>query len=168
MSKDALENQFNVEIKGLRMPRLREVDSEEVKKAGFEYNSSVNPTLLPGRYNKLQVSKRFFNENGLWQIPTAVSWFRIPLFWLSFHNFPLWIYKFLLAKCVKSTKYAALYFHPWEFTDLHQKEFNFPAYVMRNSGEEMIQRFDELLKFINEKGWKTGLYRDLIQNESKK
>ena len=139
MSKEAIENQFNVEIKGLRMPRMREV-----------------------------VSKRFFNENGLWQIPTAVSWFRIPLFWLSFHNFPLWIYKFLLAKCIKSTKYAALYFHPWEFTDLHQKEFNFPAYVMRNSGKEMIQRFDELLKFINEKGWKTGLYRDLIQNESKK
>mgnify|MGYP000931922294 CR=1 FL=1 len=27
---------------------------------------------------------------------------------------------------------------------------------------------DFLLKFINEKGWKTGLYRDLIQNESKK
>ena len=168
MSKEALENQFNVEIKGLRMPRMREVDSEEVKKAGFEYNSSVNPTLLPGRYNKLHVSKRFFNENGLWQIPAAVSWFRIPLFWLSFHNFPLWIYKFLLAKCMKSMRYAALYFHPWEFTDLHQKEFNFPAYVMRNSGKEMIQRFDELLKFINEKGWKTGLYRDLIQNESKK
>ena len=39
---------------------------------------------------------------------------------------------------------------------------------MRNSGKEMIQRFDELLKFINKKGWKTGLYRDLIQNESKK
>ena len=69
---------------------------------------------------------------------------------------------------MKSMRYAALYFHPWEFTDLYQKEFNFPAYVMRNSGEEMIQRFDELLKFINEKGWKTGLYRDLIQNESKK
>ena len=46
MSKEALENQFNVEIKGLRMPRMREVDSEEVKKAGFKYNSSVNPTLF--------------------------------------------------------------------------------------------------------------------------
>ena len=146
------------------MPRMLEVSAEEVKKAGYRYNSSVNPTFLPGRYNKLHVPKRFFNENGLWQIPAAVSWFRFPLFWLSFHNLPLWLYRFLLKRSVKSIGYAALYFHPWEFTDLHQKEFNFPAYVMRNSGEKMIARFDSLLTFIKQQRWKTGLYKEMITN----
>ena len=154
-SKEALEQQFGVTVEGLRMPRMLEVSAEEVKKAGYRYNSSVNPTFLPGRYNKLHVPKRFFNENGLWQIPAAVSWFRFPLFWLSFHNLPLWLYRFLLKRSVKSIGYAALYFHPWEFTDLHQKEFNFPAYVMRNSGEKMIARFDSLLTFIKQQVWKT-------------
>ncbi|WP_423899887.1 polysaccharide deacetylase family protein [Capnocytophaga leadbetteri] len=163
-SKEALEQQFGVTVEGLRMPRMLEVSAEEVKKAGYRYNSSVNPTFLPGRYNKLHVPKRFFNENGLWQIPTAVSWFRFPLFWLSFHNLPLWLYRFLLKRSVKSIGYAALYFHPWEFTDLHQKEFNFPAYVMRNSGEKMIARFDSLLTFIKQQGWKTGLYKEMITN----
>lgn len=163
-SKEALEQQFEVTVEGLRMPRMLEVSAEEVKKAGYRYNSSVNPTFLPGRYNKLHVPKRFFNENGLWQIPAAVSWFRFPLFWLSFHNLPLWLYKFLLKRSVKSIGYAALYFHPWEFTDLHQKEFNFPAYVMRNSGEKMIARFDSLLTFIKQQGWKTGLYKEMITN----
>ena len=163
-SKEALEQQFGVPVEGLRMPRMLEVSAEEVKKAGYRYNSSVNPTFLPGRYNKLHVPKRFFNENGLWQIPAAVSWFRFPLFWLSFHNLPLWLYKFLLKRSVKSIGYAALYFHPWEFTDLHQKEFNFPAYVMRNSGEKMIARFDSLLTFIKQQGWKTGLYKEMITN----
>ena len=163
-SKEALEQQFGVTVEGLRMPRMLEVSAEEVKKAGYRYNSSVNPTFLPGRYNKLHVPKRLFNENGLWQIPTAVSWFRFPLFWLSFHNLPLWLYKFLLKRSVKSIGYAALYFHPWEFTDLHQKEFNFPAYVMRNSGEKMIARFDSLLTFIKQQGWKTGLYKEIITN----
>ena len=163
-SKEALEQQFGVTVEGLRMPRMLEVSAEEVKKADYRYNSSVNPTFLPGRYNKLHVPKRFFNENGLWQIPTAVSWFRFPLFWLSFHNLPLWLYKFLLKRSVKSIGYAALYFHPWEFTDLHQKEFNFPAYVMRNSGEKMIARFDSLLTFIKQQGWKTGLYKEMITN----
>ena len=61
--------------------------------------------------------------------------------------------------------YATLYFHPWEFTNLHQKEFNFPAYVMRNSGEQMIERFDQLLQYIDKKGWKTSLYKQLtIEN----
>ena len=163
-SKEALEQQFGVTVEGLRMPRMLEVSAEEVKKAGYSYNSSVNPTFLPGRYNKLHVPKRFFNENGLWQIPAAVSWFRFPLFWLSFHNLPLWLYRFLLKRSVKSIGYAALYFHPWEFTDLHQKEFNFPAYVMRNSGEKMIARFDSLLTFIKQQGWKTGLYKEMITN----
>ena len=163
-SKEALEQQFGVTVEGLRMPRMLEVSAEEVKKAGYRYNSSVNPTFLPGRYNKLHVPKRLFNENGLWQIPAAVSWFRFPLFWLSFHNLPLWLYKFLLKRSVKSIGYAALYFHPWEFTDLHQKEFNFPAYVMRNSGEKMIARFDILLTFIKHQGWKTGLYKEMITN----
>ena len=163
-SKEALEQQFGVTVEGLRMPRMLEVSAEEVKKAGYRYNSSVNPTFLPGRYNKLHVPKPFFNENGLWQIPAAVSWFRFPLFWLSFHNLPLWLYSFLLKRSVKSIGYAALYFHPWEFTDLHQKEFNFPAYVMRNSGEKMIARFDSLLTFIKQQGWKTGLYKEMITN----
>jgi len=163
-SKEALEQQFGVTVEGLRMPRMLEVSAEEVKKAGYRYNSSVNPTFLPGRYNKLHVPKRLFNENGLWQIPTAVSWFRFPLFWLSFHNLPLWLYRFLLKRSVKSIGYAALYFHPWEFTDLHPKEFNFPAYVMRNSGEKMIARFDSLLTFIKQQGWKTGLYKEMITN----
>ena len=163
-SKEALEQQFEVTVEGLRMPRMLEVSAEEVKKAGYRYNSSVNPTFLPGRYNKLHVPKHFFNENGLWQIPAAVSWFRFPLFWLSFHNLPLWLYRFLLKRSVKSIVYAALYFHPWEFTDLHQREFNFPAYVMRNSGEKMIARFDSLLTFIKQQGWKTGLYKEMITN----
>lgn len=163
-SKEALEQQFGVTVEGLRMPRMLEVSAQEVKKAGYRYNSSVNPTFLPGRYNKLHVPKRFFNENGLWQIPAAVSWFRFPLFWLSFHNLPLWLYRFLLKRSLKSIGYAALYFHPWEFTDLHQKEFNFPAYVMRNSGEKMIARFDSLLTFIKQQGWKTGLYKEMITN----
>ena len=163
-SKEALEQQFGVPVEGLRMPRMLEVSAEEVKKAGYSYNSSVNPTFLPGRYNKLHVPKRFFNENGLWQIPAAVSWFRFPLFWLSFHNLPLWLYRFLLKRSVKSIGYAALYFHPWEFTDLHQKEFNFPAYVKRNTGEKMIARFDSLLTFIKQQGWKTGLYKEMITN----
>ena len=163
-SKKALEQQFEVTVEGLRMPRMLEVSAEEVKKAGYRYNSSVNPTFLPGRYNKLHIPKHFFNENGLWQIPAAVSWFRFPLFWLSFHNLPLWLYRFLLKRSVKSIGYAVLYFHPWEFTDLHQKEFNFPAYVMRNSGEKMIARFDSLLTFIKQQGWKTGLYKEMITN----
>ena len=58
--------------------------------------------------------------------------------------------------------YATLYFHPWEYTDLNKKEFNFPSYVMRNSGNKMVTRFENLLQYIQQKGWKTALYKDLV------
>ena len=162
-SKEALETEFGVTIEGLRMPRMLEVAATDVKQAGYLYNSSINPTFLPGRYNKLHVPRTMFIEEGLWQIPTGVSPWRIPLFWLSFHNFPLWYYKHLLSRTVGSLGYAALYFHPWEFTDLHQKEFNFPLYVMRNTGDAMIARFDKLLSFAKEKNWKVERYKKLIE-----
>lgn len=168
LSRKTLEQEFHTPVVGLRMPRMRDIPAEEVKKAGYFYNSSVNPTILPGRYNKSHIPKRFYKEKDLWQIPTAVSLLRFPLFWLSFHNFPLIIYNILLSQCIKSTGYATLYFHPWEFTNLHHKEFNFPHYVKRNTGDKMIAKFEKLLIYINKKGWKTALYQDLIKNESSK
>ena len=36
---------------------------------------------------------------------------------------------------------------------------------MKNSGKEMIERFENLLKFIHKNNWKTGLYRDLLHQK---
>jgi hypothetical protein len=35
------------------MAGLQPVDDAEIEKAGYEYNSSMNPTYIPGRYNNL-------------------------------------------------------------------------------------------------------------------
>lgn len=162
-SKEFLEENFGVEVFGLRMPRLADVPADAVLEAGYWYNSSINPTFLPGRYNHLNVSKTIFYEGKLLQIPVAVSpLFRVPLFWLAFHNFPLGLYYFLLKRTLKYRRYATLYFHPWEFTDLHQKEFNFPSYVMKNTGKKMVNRFENLLKFVEKNHFEFGLYREFL------
>lgn len=161
-SKQYLEREFNTPIFGLRMPRMAEVCSVEVKKAGYEYNSSVNPTILPGRYNQLKTPKTIFKQNDLWQIPAGVSpVLRIPLFWLSFHHFPQWFFNFLLKRTLKQRGYATLYFHPWEFSEIEGK-FNLPWYATKNSGETMVFRFENLLKYIKKHHWKTELYKDLL------
>ena len=101
-SREKLTELFNTRITGLRMPRMMKVDEKEVEKAGYSYNSSVNPTFLPGRYNNLKVSRTHFKEGKVLQIPASVSPnFRIPLFWLSFHNFPLNFYKKLAKDVLK-------------------------------------------------------------------
>ena len=38
---------------------------------------------------------------------------------------------------------------------------------MRNSGEQMCDRFEKLLQFIQKKDWKTGIYKNLIAEQRK-
>ncbi len=164
LSKQKLEQITNTEVVGLRMPRMYPVDNQEVFKAGYTYNTSLNPTYLPGRYNNFNKPRTYFKEHNVWQIPASVSpILRFPLFWLSFHNLPLSIYKWLCKITLKKDKYLNLYFHPWEFTDLNQKEkYGFPNYISKNSGDKMTDRLDNLLSWMNEKEYKFGVFKDLI------
>jgi hypothetical protein len=132
---------------------MKPVDKNEITKAGYFYNSSINPTWLPGRYNNLSKPRKFYKEDGTWQIPASVSpVLRFPLFWLSFHNLPLNVYQWLAERTHKKDGYLNIYFHPWEFTELgDQSRFGFPGYVSRNSGRKMIERMDSFLRYLKQK-----------------
>jgi peptidoglycan/xylan/chitin deacetylase (PgdA/CDA1 family) len=164
-SKNALTELFGSEIYGFRMPRMMPVDEKEIANAGYEYNSSINPTWLPGRYNNLKISRTYFKKEGVWQLPASVSPLRIPLFWLSFHNFPLWFYQKLSKRAYQKDGYVNSYFHPWEFTDLNKKEaYGFPGYVSKNTGQEMVNRFDQFLTWINHQGYPNGTIHEFISS----
>jgi hypothetical protein len=130
------------------------VDEQEIKNAGYVYNSSINPTFLPGRYNNLDKPRTTFYDKGVFQIPASVSpLLRIPLFWLSFHNFPLLFYTYLCQKTLKKDGYLNIYFHPWEFTDLNDKDrFGFPGYVVKNTGKKMSERMEKFIKGFTRRG----------------
>jgi len=154
-SKDALEKLTGQTVKGYRMARMMPVDEKEIYKAGYQYNSSINPTYLPGRYNNFSKSRRWFYQDGVLQLPSSVSpLVRFPLFWLSFHNLPMGLLKWL-CKCTHNKDgYLNLYFHPWEFTDLKQPErFGFPGYVMKNTGVDFEKRLDEFIGWAQKQGF---------------
>jgi len=167
-SKQKLEELFGAEVYGFRMPRMMPVSEAEIEQAGYVYNSSINPTFLPGRYNNLHIPRTYFKQGSVWQLPASVSpIFRIPLFWLSFHNFPLWYYKHLFNKAYQKDGYINIYFHPWEFTNLEDKErFGFPSYVSKNSGVKMIDRMDQLMLWIKQKNLPTSTIINFINTIS--
>ena len=76
-------------------------------------------------------------------VPLGVSGvspiFRIPLFWLSFHNFPLFFYKKLAIDVLKKDGYLNIYFHPWEFSDIKNKKFKLPGFTTKNTGTKWFQ-----------------------------
>lgn len=163
-SRLALEKLSGVQVRGYRMARMMPVDEQEIASAGYTYNSSINPTWLPGRYNNRHISRTYFMQSGVVQLPASVSPIsRFPLFWLSFHNLPFWFYTHLAKRAYQADGYLNIYFHPWEFTDLHDKErFGFPSYVSRNTGPDMVRRMDKLMQWINRKNWSSATISEFI------
>lgn len=154
-SRLKLEEISGQKVNGLRMPRMRPVDMQEVSKAGYSYDSSVNPTWLPGRYNNFHLPRTVYTDNGMTRIPASVSpVLRIPLFWLSFKNFPYNIFKALVRQTLSKDGYVCLYFHPWEFTDITQ--YGLPSYTRRLCGEPLLNRLDRLIGDLKKEAVFTG------------
>jgi peptidoglycan/xylan/chitin deacetylase (PgdA/CDA1 family) len=164
-SKKKLEELSKTEVIGFRMPRMQPVDEKEIFKAGYIYNSSINPTFLPGRYNNLDKPRTYFKQDNVLQIPASVTpIFRFPLFWLSFHNLPLWLYKTLARWTLKTDGYLNIYFHPWEFTDLDNKEsYNFPNYVSKNSGDKMTERLERFIQSFKNESIQFGTFKMFLK-----
>ena len=143
-SRVLLQNITGQKIEGFRMPRMMPINTDWLKEAGYSYDASINPTYMPGRYNNLNLPRKIYLESDLPRLPCSVSPnLRIPLFWLSFKNFPYRVYKNLAIQTLKKDGYLSLYFHPWEFTDL--SKFNLPFYIKRISGNELQQKLNKLI-----------------------
>ncbi len=150
-SKLVLEEISESKVEGLRMPRMRKVSLEAVKQAGYFYDSSVHPTLLPGRYNNLDKPRTLYREDGLLRLPASVSpTFRIPLFWLALKNFPFAIYKRIAQQTLAKDGYLCLYYHPWEFTNLIHA--GIPKYTRTIDGAAFIERLEQLIVFLKREG----------------
>jgi peptidoglycan/xylan/chitin deacetylase (PgdA/CDA1 family) len=147
LSKEILESIIKKPLYGFRMARLAPVDDSDIEKAGYAYNSSLNPTWIPGRYNHSRKPRSPFFNGNLLNIPTSVTpFFRVPLFWLSFKNFPLWFSKSLMLRTLKYDGFLSLYFHPWEFVEINV--YGLPWFISRMSGKDMMERLDYAINVL--------------------
>ncbi|HZX73761.1 MAG TPA: polysaccharide deacetylase family protein [Cyclobacteriaceae bacterium] len=153
-SKMELEKMTGKTIKGYRMARMMPVSDEIIRKSGYKYNTSLNPTWIPGRYNNFSRPRTYFMEQNVLQLPASVTpIFRFPLFWISFHVLPMWLYLLLCRWTLRHDRYLNLYFHPWEYVDLSSnKQFELPFYITKNSGEPLVSRLDKLIQHFKAKG----------------
>jgi hypothetical protein len=152
-SKLDLETITGKPVNGFRMPRFQKINKTRIKEAGYYYDSSINPTFIPGRYNNLFAQRKLYidSKSNLIEIPVSVSpIIRFPLFWLSFKNIPLPIYFHLCKQTIKKDSYLSLYFHPWEFAEL--ESFDIPKYIKTLSGVFLSERFETFILKLRETG----------------
>lgn len=147
-SRIRLEEITQQKVTGLRMPRMRPVLMKDVLAAGYSYDSSINPTWLPGRYNNFHLPRTGYTEAGIQRIPASVSpGIRVPLFWLSFKNMPYSWYLKLCRQTISKDGYLCLYFHPWEFTPI--QSYGLPSYTTRWCGTALVERLTRLIKDLS-------------------
>ena len=164
-SKEALENLTGVTIQGYRQARMMPVSEKAISEAGYVYNSSLNPTFIPGRYMNLSTPRTSFMKEGVLQIPSSVTpLFRFPLFWLSCHNLPASLYRWLCGYTHRHDGYLVTYFHPWEFYPLSKHpEWKLPFIIRNHSGEDMLKRLNDFIVYFKKKNVLFSTYSEFAQ-----
>lgn len=162
-SRQRLSEIIEKPITGLRMPRMRQVPISHIQEAGYQYDASIHPIWLPGRYNHLNKPRTIFKEQQVVRIPASVSPnFRIPLFWLSFKNFPYAFYLKLALQTLRKDGYLSLYFHPWEFTNI--ETYGLPTYTTKGSDNELLEKLSKLLYELKNHAVFTTMH-DFLKND---
>ncbi|MCH5307601.1 MAG: polysaccharide deacetylase family protein [Prevotella sp.] len=170
LSKQIVERVIGRQVYGYRQPRMFPVSDEEIARAGYRYNSSLNPAFIPGRYMHITAPRTWFMKGDVMQIPASVTpWLRFPLFWLSLHNLPERIYHALVRRTLRHDGYFVTYFHPWEFYDLQaHPEYKMPFIIRNHSGKELMQRLDNLIKMFKQQGHKFVTFNEFVENPIRK
>ena len=165
VSKQIVERVTGRQVYGYRQPRMFPVSDSEIEKAGYRYNSSLNPAFIPGRYMHLTDPRTWFMKGGVMQIPASVTpWIRFPLFWLALHNLPESLYHWMVCRTLNHDGYFVTYFHPWEFYPLGEHpEWNIPYIIRHHTGEEMRKRLDRMIGWFKKEGASFITYNEYTQ-----
>ena len=168
VSKEIVERVCGLTVTGYRQPRMFPVLDSEIKRVGYKYNSSLNPAFIPGRYMNLDTPRTWFVKDGVMQIPASVTpLVRFPLFWLSLHNLPEFMYHWLVRRVLKKDGYFVTYFHPWEFYELKEHpEFKMPFIIKNHSGRQMAERLDRLVKMLKKHNHEFITYDEFVDIHS--
>ncbi len=155
-SKEIVERVTGRTAYGYRQPRMFPVSDEDIEKAGFLYNSSLNPAFIPGRYMHLTEPRTWFMRGKVMEIPASVTpLIRFPLFWLSLHNLPEALYHWMVRRVVNKDGYFVTYFHPWEFYELKEHpEMKMPFIIKNHSGKAMAKRLGNLIEMLKKRNHK--------------
>ncbi|MBS0190247.1 MAG: polysaccharide deacetylase family protein [Phycisphaerales bacterium] len=149
-SRETLERLSGTSVVGFRMPRMAPVRADQLREAGYVYDSSMNPIWLPGRYNRFFAPRKPRRRDGILEIPlSAVPFIRWPLFWLAFKNQPRWLTRASTAAVLSGDGHAALYFHPWELMENHS--YGLPRLVASRSGQSMTRALAEHLLWLRDR-----------------
>jgi len=150
-------------IKGFRAPMccINNDIIDVLYALGFEYDSSLHPTIIPGRYCRVQYpsTPHFLRNEGflknenrpkILEIPISViPLIRFPISWWWMRNMGNWITRFGTDINLRNSNNVVLYFHPWEYVSL-PKIKGLPGHLTRKCGANFLIKLENFINiYIN-------------------
>ncbi len=152
-SKRFLQERFGIRIKGFRAPGnlIHKDHFMMLREAGYQYDSSLHPALLPHRPLDLFKSKAPFRVDGVVEIPISTL-AGIPVSWVFMRNSGLWLARLAVHYNRLLARAAVLYFHSWDFEPLPSVQ-GLPRYVTRATGEDFLAMIAKFIVEFQRKGF---------------
>lgn len=152
-SKAFLEEQFGVSVAGFRAPgNLMSRDHfEMLRQAGYRYDSSLHPALLPHQPLNVFRPRNPFAREGVVEIP-VMTLAGLPVSWIWMRNCGPWLPKAAVYYNRIFRRDAVLYLHSWEFEPLPELP-NLPRWIVRRTGKEFLNMLDAFVRHFQKKGF---------------
>jgi len=161
-SKRFFEERFGIPIKGFRAPGnlIGRDHFLLLKGAGYQYDSSLHPALLPHRPFDVFKSKSPFSVDGVVEIPISTL-AGLPVSWVFMRNLGVWLARWAVSYNRMLARDLVLYFHSWDFEPLPAVP-GLPRYVTRATGRDFLAMMAKLIIEFQKKGFSFCRMEDLV------
>jgi peptidoglycan/xylan/chitin deacetylase (PgdA/CDA1 family) len=152
-SKAFLEERFNIGVTGFRAPGniITRDHFANLQRAGYRYDSSVHPALLPHQPFNVFHRRGLFESHGVVEIPlTTLA--GLPVSWSWMRNCGAWLPKAAVTYNGLFGRAAVLYLHSWEFEPLPELP-NLPRWIVRRTGKEFLNMLEAFVSYFQRKGF---------------
>jgi peptidoglycan/xylan/chitin deacetylase (PgdA/CDA1 family) len=152
-SKRFLEQQFHITVAGFRAPG-NEISRDHfalVSAAGYRYDSSVHPALLPHRPASVFQARAPFEIQGVLEIPLSAL-AGLPVSWIWMRNAGGWLAKAAVYYNRMFGRAAVFYLHSWEFERLPEVP-KLPRAVVRRTGAPFTDMIGALVYWFQSRGF---------------
>lgn len=148
IAKEEKERIIGKPIKGFRAPRfeIKKSNIPKLANLGFTYDSSIHPTIAPGKYLNINQKREVHKMGKITEIPPStlpLFFLRAPNNWYMFRNFPKYYHRTFPRLNFLFSDYTMALFHPWEFTDL--TKFNIPLAFKNNTGKSLMNILNDYI-----------------------
>jgi peptidoglycan/xylan/chitin deacetylase (PgdA/CDA1 family) len=162
LAKKEIEKIIKKQVNGFRAPRFEIKRISELSNFGFKYDSSLHPTLMPGKYMGIFKKRKIHDIGSLIEIPPSVlPLIRLPIAWVFFKNFGKTYPKIFTKINNLFSDYTMLIFHPWEFSDL--SNMNLSPIIKRKHGRELLDMLENYIIFCKKNNYQFFTVSDYLK-----